>query len=199
MAENNDVLEGEARRELEQHFGVEGAKDHDELDPPVPGRKGRVLAACACILGTWFVVKDGAQVVSRASNPACPVIWERARMRAHVLPRRHARVLLSPACVQSPPVQSPHTTAQKTGNEVCERLAYYGIQTNMGLYLKNYAGYPADQASQLLQGARLCVCSGLFLFGASACCCRLLMVQLRRQPLVGLAPFALPGVLPNAL
>ncbi|KAI8464338.1 MAG: POT family-domain-containing protein [Monoraphidium minutum] len=37
------------------------------------------------------------------------------------------------------------------GNEVCERLAYYGLQTNMGLYLKQYMGYPADTASQLLQ------------------------------------------------
>jgi len=30
-------------------------------------------------------------------------------------------------------------------------MAYYGIQTNMGLYLKQYMGYPADTASQLLQ------------------------------------------------
>ncbi|KIZ00828.1 Peptide transporter PTR2, partial [Monoraphidium neglectum] len=37
------------------------------------------------------------------------------------------------------------------GNEICERLAYYGLQTNMGLYLKQYMGYPADTASQLLQ------------------------------------------------
>ncbi|KAF8073093.1 NPF8.3 [Scenedesmus sp. PABB004] len=37
------------------------------------------------------------------------------------------------------------------GNELCERLAYYGLQTNMGLYLKKVLGYQADQASQLLQ------------------------------------------------
>eukprot|EP00878_Enallax_costatus_P033583 GHUV01037113.1.p1 GENE.GHUV01037113.1~~GHUV01037113.1.p1 ORF type:complete len:159 (+),score=42.67 GHUV01037113.1:596-1072(+) len=37
------------------------------------------------------------------------------------------------------------------GNELCERLAYYGLQTNMGLYLKKVLGYPADTASQLLQ------------------------------------------------
>ncbi|KAF6260843.1 POT family-domain-containing protein [Scenedesmus sp. NREL 46B-D3] len=37
------------------------------------------------------------------------------------------------------------------GNELCERLAFYGLQTNMGLYLKKELGYPADTASQLLQ------------------------------------------------
>jgi hypothetical protein len=122
-------------------------------------------------------------------------------MRAHVRAAAppHARAVVTGLRSISHPPFTLHTKRRTTGNEVCERLAYYGIQTNMGLYLKNYAGYPADQASQLLQGARLCVCSGVFLFGASACCCRLLMVQLRRQPLVGLAPFALPGVLPNAL
>jgi dipeptide/tripeptide permease len=31
------------------------------------------------------------------------------------------------------------------------RLAFYGLSTNMGLYLKKVLGYPADQASQLLQ------------------------------------------------
>lgn len=33
---------------------------------------------------------------------------------------------------------------------VC-RLAFYGLSTNMGLYLKKVLGYPADHASQLLQ------------------------------------------------
>jgi hypothetical protein len=33
---------------LEQDFGVNSAKDRD---PPIPGRKARVLAACGCILG----------------------------------------------------------------------------------------------------------------------------------------------------
>ncbi|KAF8061421.1 APC8 [Scenedesmus sp. PABB004] len=37
------------------------------------------------------------------------------------------------------------------GNELCERLAFYGLQTNMGLYLKKQLAYPADRASQLLQ------------------------------------------------
>lgn len=30
-------------------------------------------------------------------------------------------------------------------------LAYYGLQTNMGLYLKKVLGYPADTASQLVR------------------------------------------------
>jgi hypothetical protein len=30
------------------------------------------------------------------------------------------------------------------------RLAFYGLQTNMGLYLKKELGYPADTASQLV-------------------------------------------------
>lgn len=37
------------------------------------------------------------------------------------------------------------------GNELCERLAFYGLQTNLGLYLKKQLHYPTDQASQLLQ------------------------------------------------
>jgi hypothetical protein len=48
-------MEPEARHELaelQEHFGVDNAavKD-DELEPVVPGRKRRVMAACACILG----------------------------------------------------------------------------------------------------------------------------------------------------
>ena len=51
---------------------------------------------------------------------------------------------------------SPTPTAAETrrsispGNEFCERLAYYGIQTNMGLYLKKYMGYSASEATQLV-------------------------------------------------
>uniref|UniRef100_A0A383VGU9 Major facilitator superfamily (MFS) profile domain-containing protein n=1 Tax=Tetradesmus obliquus TaxID=3088 RepID=A0A383VGU9_TETOB len=54
-----------------------------------------------------------------------------------ILPHRKRMLFLACACI--------------LGNELCERLAYYGLQTNMGLYLKKVIGYPADQASQLLQ------------------------------------------------
>jgi len=54
-----------------------------------------------------------------------------------IVPHRKRRLFIACACI--------------LGNELCERLAYYGLQTNMGLYLKKYMGYPADQASQLLQ------------------------------------------------
>lgn len=54
-----------------------------------------------------------------------------------VVPHRKRQLFIACACI--------------LGNELCERLAYYGLQTNMGLYLKQYMGYPADTASQLLQ------------------------------------------------
>ncbi|GBF89822.1 hypothetical protein Rsub_02526 [Raphidocelis subcapitata] len=54
-----------------------------------------------------------------------------------LIPHRKRRVASACVCI--------------LGNEICERLAYYGLQTNMGLYLKQYIGYPAEQASQLLQ------------------------------------------------
>ncbi|KAF6258979.1 hypothetical protein COO60DRAFT_1059427 [Scenedesmus sp. NREL 46B-D3] len=54
-----------------------------------------------------------------------------------IVPHRKRALFLACACI--------------LGNELCERLAYYGLQTNMGLYLKKVIGYPADQASQLLQ------------------------------------------------
>lgn len=54
-----------------------------------------------------------------------------------VLPGRKRQLTLASACI--------------LGNELCERLAFYSIQTNLGLYLKKVMGYPADTASQLLQ------------------------------------------------
>ncbi|KAI8470601.1 MAG: POT family-domain-containing protein [Monoraphidium minutum] len=37
------------------------------------------------------------------------------------------------------------------GTELCERMAFVGLTTNMTLYLKQYMGYTAANASQLLQ------------------------------------------------
>lgn len=54
MADNRaDMKEAvhldQAAREAAEEFAV--SKGGDDLDPPVPGRKGRLFAACACILG----------------------------------------------------------------------------------------------------------------------------------------------------
>ncbi|KIZ04318.1 hypothetical protein MNEG_3635 [Monoraphidium neglectum] len=50
---------------------------------------------------------------------------------------RRNRVLAACACI--------------LGNETAERLAYYGLATNLSLYAKQYLGYPASQATSLLQ------------------------------------------------
>jgi hypothetical protein len=50
----------------------------------------------------------------------------------------------------------PRLMHSKDSADVCHallfRLAFYGLQTNMGLYLKKELGYPADTASQLVSG-----------------------------------------------
>ncbi|GBF90734.1 hypothetical protein Rsub_03035 [Raphidocelis subcapitata] len=55
----------------------------------------------------------------------------------HVSPRRRRKLLTACLCI--------------LGTELCERMAFIGIATNLSLYLKQYLGYSAASASQLLQ------------------------------------------------
>lgn len=79
----------------------------------------------------------GSRRVSQATLDAFAVGKEKPGKDEVIEPGRKRKLFAACGCI--------------LGNELCERLAYYGLQTNMGLYLKKVLGYPADTASQLLQ------------------------------------------------
>lgn len=70
-----------------------------------------------------------------STKPAFPQPSQRARSR-------HALLALTPAVHEPSCCGAP-------ANQACERLTYYAVEANLGLYLKGYLGYSTYLASQL--------------------------------------------------
>jgi hypothetical protein len=107
----------------EGHMGNAAADSAPPGDtcPPEPGRRRRVTAACACILGNETA-------------------------GGHRLYHMHPR-----PCFKSGTRASTRSPLRISTCNLAERLAYYGMQTNLSLYAKQYLGYPAAIATSKLQ------------------------------------------------
>jgi hypothetical protein len=113
-----------------------GPNGSDVQQPPQPqqakpGKRNKLLTVCPFILGACCVCgcPGGAQHSSRRASGLATAAADR-RLRLH-----------------RPAAPAPPAAAAPAGNEFCERLAYYGLATNLVTYLTHIMGVDAAAAA----------------------------------------------------